>query len=210
MGFWACITFFVLSWNGHCLEKGLCLYSLLGSYSCHSSSFPWACWPCWPIGLTASFLGLLRPTYLIFTSYSSHGHVGCYSCHVGPFGLLPLFLGFLDSLTSSLSLVLPMLTSSLPLILPMGLLAVILAMLVHWACYLFSWASLAHLLHLYLLFFPWACWLLFLPCWPIRFTNLFLPFIFPFSFTSFIAGLLLLLDLLSKMGINRYKIEILL
>ena len=141
MGFWACITFFVLSWNGHCLEKGLCLYSLLGSYSYHSSSFPWACWPCWPIGLTTSFLGLLRPTYLIFTSYSSHGHVGCYSCHVGPFGLLPLFLGFLDSLTSSLSLVLPMLTSSLPLILPMGLLAVILAMLVHWACYLFSWLT---------------------------------------------------------------------
>ena len=141
VGFWACITFFVLSWNGHCLEKGLCLYSLLGSYSYHSSSFPWACWPCWPIVLTTSFLGLLRPTYLIFTSYSSHGHVGCYSCHVGPFGLLPLFLGFLDSLTSSLSLVLPMLTSSLPLILPMGLLAVILAMLVHWACYLFSWLT---------------------------------------------------------------------
>ena len=36
----------------------------------------------------------------------------------------------------------------------MGLLAVILAMLAHWACYLFSWASLACLLHLLPLVLP--------------------------------------------------------
>ena len=46
---------------------------------------------------------------------------------------------------------------AIPLILLMGLLAVIPAMLARWACYLFSWASLAHLLNLYLLVFPWAC-----------------------------------------------------
>ena len=82
-----------------------------------------------------------------------HGLVG----HVGPLGLLPLFLGFSSSFTSPLLL-----------ILPIGLLAVIPTMLTHWACYLFFWASLTHLLHLYLLFFPclphlyliffpWAC-----------------------------------------------------
>ena len=73
--------------------------------------------------------------------------------HVGPLGLLLLSLGFLGPHTLSL-----------PFILPMGLLIVIPAMLARWACYLFSWASSARLLLLYLLFLPWACWLLFLPC----------------------------------------------
>ena len=153
--------------------------------------FLWASWllflPCWPIGLATSFLELSRPIYFIFTSYSSHGLASCYSCHVGPLGLLPLFLGFLAPLISSL-----------PLILLMGLLTVIPAMLAHWTCYLFSWASLAHLLYLYLSFFPWACWLLFLPCWLIGFTNLLLPFLFLFLSISLIVGLLLLLSLSLK------------
>ena len=126
----------------HCPDKGLFPCSPLGSYSCHCSSFPWAYWP---IGLITSFLGLPQPTCLIITSYSSYGSVGCYSCHVGPLVLLLLFLGFLGPLASSL-----------PLILPMGLVAIIPVMSAHWTCYLFSWASSAHLFHLYLLFFPWA------------------------------------------------------
>ena len=142
-------------WNRHCPDKGLYLYSPLGAHSCHFIFIPWVCWPCWPIGFITSFFGLPRPT-LLFSPYSSCGPVSCHSCHVGLLGLLPLFLGFLSRLTSSL-----------PLILPMGLLAVTLVMLVHWACYLFSLASPVHLLLLYLLFFPWACWLLLLPCWPI-------------------------------------------
>ena len=114
VGFCACITFFVPPWNGHSPNEGLCPYSPLGSYFCHSSFFPWACWPYWPTGLIISFIGLSRPTYFIFTSYSSCGPVGCHSCHVDPLGLLPLSLDFLGRLTSSLLL-----------ILPMGLLAVI-------------------------------------------------------------------------------------
>ena len=137
------LHFFVSLWNGHYLDMGLYLYSPLGSYSCHFFSTPRACWPCWPIGPITSFLGFPRPTYLIFTSYSSHGPANCHSCHIGPLGLLPLFLGFSG-----------LLTSSSPLILLLGLLAMIPIMLAHWACYLFSWASSAHLLHLYLLFFP--------------------------------------------------------
>ena len=31
--------------------------------------------------------------------------------------------------------------------------------------YLFSWAFSTYLFYFYLLLFPWACWLLFLPCW---------------------------------------------
>ena len=89
--------------------------------------------------------------------------IGLATSFLGPLGLLPLFLGFLSSLTLSL-----------PLILSMGLLAVILVMLAHWACYLFSWASLTHLLHFYLIFFPWTYWLLFLPCQPIGLTTSFL------------------------------------
>jgi len=58
---------------------------------------------------------------------------------------------------------------------------------VEWACYFFSWASLVHLLHLYILFFPWACWLLFLPCWPIGLATSFLRLPRPtyFIFTSY-------------------------
>ena len=170
------LPFFVPPWNGHCPDKGFCLYSPLGSYPCHFSSFPWACWPCWSVGLITSFLGLPRPNYLIFTSYSSHGPAGCYSCHVGPLDLLPLFLGFLDPLTSFLLLI--------P---PMGLLPVIPAMLAYWACYLFSWTSSPRLLHLYLLLFPWACWLPFLQCWPIGLVTSFLGLPRPtyFIFTSY-------------------------
>ena len=66
---------------------------------------------------------------------SSHGHVGC----VDPLGLLPLSLGFLGLFTLSLAF-----TPS------MNLVANILAMLAHWTCYLFSKASSAYLLYLYL------------------------------------------------------------
>ena len=103
------------------LAKGLLavIPVMLAHWACHLFSRP--------IGLATSFLGLPQPTYFVFTSYSSHGFASCYSYHAGPLGLLPLFLDFLGSLTSFLSL-----------ILPMGLLAVISTMLAHWACYLFS------------------------------------------------------------------------
>ena len=151
------LPFFVPPWNGYCLDKGLCPYSPLGSYSYHFSSFPWAYWLCWPIGLIASFLGRPQPTCHIFTSYSSPEPASYYSCHVGPLSLLHFFLDFLRPLTLSLPLILPMgllivipamlahwgllslflgfldsFTSSLPLILPMSLLAVIPTMLAHW------------------------------------------------------------------------------
>ena len=127
--------------------------------------FLWTSWLlfllCWLIGLSISFPMLPWSSYFIFTSYSSHGPIGCYSYHVVPLGFLPLFLGFLSPLTSFL-----------PIILSTSLLAVIPTMLTQLACYLFSWASSALLLHLYLLFFQWTCWLLFLPCRVIGFTNL--------------------------------------
>ena len=83
---------------------------------------------------------------------------GVDTCHVDTLGLLPLSLGF----PSPFALL-------LPLVMPMSLLVVIPAMLAYWAYYLFSWASSAHLLCLYLLLCPWVCWRLFLPCWPIGF-----------------------------------------
>ena len=72
----------------------------------------------------------------------------------------------------------------------------------------------AHLFYLYLLLCPWACWLSFLPCWPIRLITSFLglPWSIYFAFTSFISlflspspivRLLLPLGFLSKMGINK-------
>ena len=112
--------FFIPPWNKHCPNNGLCPHSPLCSYSYHLFSIPWSYWPCWPIGSITSFLGFTWLTYLIFISYSSRGPVGYCSYLVGPLSLLPLFLGFLGSLTSSL-----------PFILPMGLLAVIPAMLAH-------------------------------------------------------------------------------
>jgi len=48
------------------------------------------------------------------------------------------------------------LTQWLPLLVPMGLMAIIFAMLAHWAYYLFPWFSLAHLLYFYLLLCLWA------------------------------------------------------
>lgn len=76
------------------------------------------------------------------------------------------------------------------LVVPIGLQTVIPAMLTHWDNYLFPWASLAYLLCFYLLLCLWACWLLFLPCWPI---GLITSFYF-LSLPSFpIVGLLLLL-----------------
>ena len=59
---------------------------------------------------------------------------------------------------------------------PIGLLAVIPTMLAHWVYYFYPWASAAHSRCLYLLLIPWACWLSFLPRWPIGFIILFLGF----------------------------------
>ena len=60
-------------------------------------------------------------------------------------------------------------------------------MLAHWAHYLFPWAFSAHLFHFYLLFFPWAYWLLFLLCKPIGLATSFLGLPRPacFIFTSY-------------------------
>ena len=71
----------------------------------------------------------------------------------------------------------------LPLVMPMGLLVVILAMLAHYAFYLFSWAFKAHLLYLYLLLCIWAYWLPFMLCWPIGLFTFFLRLLRPIYFT---------------------------
>ena len=184
------LSSFISPWTGYYLSKSICQYSRLGFPFCYSSFFPWACWLCWPIGPTTPFLGLSRPVCSIFTSYSSHGPAGYHSYHVGPLGLLPFSLGFPDPFTSSL-----------PLIPPMGLLASIPTILAHWACYLFPWAFSAHLLHFYLLFLPWACWLSFCCVGPLG-NNSLLPFIFLFPSIFHIVRLLLLLGLSSKVGIN--------
>ena len=119
---------------------------------------------------------------------SFHGLAG----DIGPLGSLFLSLGFLGPLTLFL-----------PLILLVSLLAVILAMLIHWTCYLFPWASSANLLHLYLLFFPWAS------CHsghvgPLGLLTCFYHSYFLFPSTSLIVGLLLSLGLSSKVGINTH------
>ena len=80
-------------------------------------------------------------------------------------------------------LVLPLL-----LITPMGLLAGVPTILAHWPINSLQWASLVHLLHLYLLSFLWAYQPSFLPRQPIEFTTLFLglprPIYFFISFYS--------------------------
>ena len=121
----------------------------------------WACITLRETGIaqTRAFVCIARWVPIPAISFPFHGPTG----HVGPLGLLPLSLGFPG-----------LFTSYLPLILPMGLLAIIPIMLAHWACYLFSWASSTPLLYLYLLSFPWACWLSFLPCWPIELATSFL------------------------------------
>ena len=136
---------------------------------------PWVCWlsflPCWPIELINFLLGIPRPIYFTFTSCCAHGSAGCHFCHVGPLGLLLLSLDFHCSFTLLL-----------PLTMSMGLLAIILAMLAHWAYYLFPWTSIAHLLYFYLLFCSWACWLSFLSCWPIGLITSFHFFFFIFPY----------------------------
>jgi len=83
-----------------------------------------------------SSLGLLQSIYFTFTSCCAHRPASCHSCHVGPLGLLPIFLGFHSPFTLLFHL-----------IVPMGLLAVVLVVLAHWVYYLFSWVSTAHLLY---------------------------------------------------------------
>ena len=58
----------------------------------------------------------------------------------------------------------------------MGLLVVTPTVLAHWVYYLSPQASMAYLLYFYFLLCPWACWLSFLPCWPLGFIISFLGF----------------------------------
>ena len=137
------------------------------------------------MGFVTHFLGFPHPIHFVFASYCAHGPVSYHSWHVGPLGLLPLSLGFLNPFTLSLPFIVPMLahwlvsyhfshvgplgllplplgflgpfTLSLPLIVPMGLLIVIPITLAHWVYYLFPWDSLAHSLCIYLLLRSWAC-----------------------------------------------------
>ena len=118
--------------------------------------------PCSPLGFCSYY----------FSSYYAHGPIGYHSCHVSPLNFLPIFLGFHNPFTLLLSLVMPM-----------GLLVVIPAILAHYAFYLFSWASKAHLLYLYLLLCIWAYWLPFMPCWTIRLFTFFLGLLRPIYFT---------------------------
>ena len=94
----------------------------------------WACWlpflPCCPVRFITSFLGHSWPTYFTLTSCYAYGSADCHSCHLDPLDLLPLSLGSLG-----------LFTLLLPLVVPMSLLAVISAILAHWAYYLFPWAS---------------------------------------------------------------------
>ena len=144
----------------------LCICLPRHSYCSCLISFYYACWACaylprcegcvgfWARIASLAFLMdwvLSGQKFLPFTklyfcnSFScyAHGTASCHFCHVGPLGLLPLFLGFLGPFTLSL-----------PLIVPMSLLAFIFAMLAHWVYYLFSWVSSAHLFCLYLLLCP--------------------------------------------------------
>ena len=168
---------------GHWLGKSPYLSSLLGFYSCY------------------------------FSSYYAYEPTGYHSCHVGPLGLLPIFLGFSGPFTLlllfcyaygsvdcqschidplgllSLSLDFPSpFTLLLPLVVPIGPLAVIPDILAHWANYLFPWASLTHLFYFYLLLCLWTCWLSFLPYWPIGLIISFLGFSQPIYFTSTSCG----------------------
>ena len=101
-----------------------------------------------------------------FSFYYAHGPTGCHFYHVGPLGFLPLFMGFHGPFTLLL-----------PIVVLMGLLAIIPAIMAHWPFYLFSWASMAHLLS--------SCFFHFLPL-----------------SSLFVVGHFLLLCLLSKTGIN--------
>ena len=156
----------------------------------------WTCWPsflsCWSIGFFIFFLGLSRPIYFTFTSCCAHGFVGCHFYHVCPLSFLALFLGFHGPFTLLL-----------PLVVPMDPLVVIPAMLAHWAFYLFFWASMTHLLYLYILLCLWARWLSFLPCWPIGFFISFLGLPRPIYFaltssTPFLFNLSSLLGLFCR------------
>ena len=113
--------------------------------------------------------------HLLLLFCCAYGSVGCHCCHIDPLGLLSLSLDFPSPFTLLL-----------PLVVPIGPLAVIPDILVHWANYLFPWASLTHLFYFYLLLCLWTCWLSFFPYWPIGLIISFLGFSQPiyFTFTS--------------------------
>ena len=60
-------------------------------------------------------------------------------------------------------------------------------LLLPWVYCLIPWASLAHLLHLYLLSLLQASWPSFLPCQPIEFTTLFLGLPWPIYFFLYLS-----------------------
>ena len=120
-------------------------------------------------------------------------------------------------------------TISLPLITFMGLLTIIPAMPNHWVFYFIPWTSSTRLLLLYLSLFPWtyhfihwassahlllfyllllsySYWLSILPHQPTGpVTSFFYYFSTHFLLISLIVGLLLLLGLVSKLGINKLQ-----
>ena len=106
----------------------------------------------------------------IFSSFVSIGLLAIISYHVIPWGVYLSYWTFMAYLLYLL-----------PFIVPMDLLVATLATLALLGFYFFSWAFIA-LPYFYLLLCQWACWLLFLPCWPIGF--------FYFFLWAFIARLL--------------------
>ena len=120
----------------------LCLSSTVWRvWALRLTSFPpislWAWMVCWQKPLIIQPLGFC--SYCLFLCHV-RGPAGCHSYHASLLGSLLLSLGFLGPITILLLLVVPM-----------DLLAVILAMLAYWACYLFPWDSPAQLFYFYLL-----------------------------------------------------------
>ena len=128
----------------------------------------------------ALFLGLSQPIYYIFTSYHSYELVGHYFCLVSPLSLPLYSLGFLSPFTFFFLL----------LIVPIGL-------PLH--SHGLPRPTYPFFFFFYLLLLSWACW----PSFSTKLvTSFFYHFALHFSLISLIVGLLLLLSLLSKVGIN--------
>ena len=106
-----------------------------------------------------------------FSFYYAYRPTGCHFYNIGLLGFLSLFLGFHGPFTLLL-----------PISVLVGLLAIIPAILAHWDFYLFSWASMAHLLS--------SCFFHFLPL-----------------SSFFVVRHFILLGPLSKVGINIYPLE---
>ena len=190
----------------------LAIFLLIPSWACILAWYKFL--PNQLVGLFPSLIssGPLAPFLFFFFFFFSTCLLAIISCHVSPLGvylsywtfithllyLLPsiVLIGLLATIPTTLSRWVFSLfflsfhgsfTLLLPLVVSMSLLDAILATLAYWVFfYLFSWAFMTHLLYFYLLLCPRACWLLFLPRWPIRFFTSFLGFSWPiyFTFTS--------------------------